>query len=203
LLIVPLRPSEKIQTVFRNYRQVVVILDSVRPVIPKGLTMQFPNWIGALIMTLTIVPTACGGVKAAEDTPQIAIDKVLAREQSAWNAGDSISYANEFTDDADFINIRGQIFIGKPAVEQQHAKIFAGPFKGSTITIALRRFNQISDSAILVDTDQTVTHFVGLPPGIVASSPGTLVTHFKYLAIKQIDGSWKLASGQNTVALPN
>ncbi|WP_161557693.1 SgcJ/EcaC family oxidoreductase [Acidisarcina polymorpha] len=154
-------------------------------------------------MTLTIVPTGCGGVKAAEVTPQIAIEKILATEQSAWNAGDSLSYAHEFTEDADFINIRGQIFSGRAAVQQQHAKIFAGPVKGSTISIALRRFSQISDSAVLIDTDQTVIDFVGLPPGIVESSPGTLLTHFKYLAIKQIDGSWKLASGQNTVALPN
>ncbi len=165
--------------------------------------MRLQNWVGALIMTLTIVPTGCGGVKAAEDTPQIAIEKILATEQSAWNAGDSITYADAFTYDADFINIRGQIFSGKPAVQQQHAKIFAGPFKGSTISIVLRRFNQISDSAVLIDTDQTVVNFVGLPPGIVESSPGMLVTHFKYLAMKQIDGSWKIASGQNTVALPN
>ena len=165
--------------------------------------MRISNWKGALIMTLTIVSTVCGGVKAAEDTPQTAIEKILATEQSAWNAGDSISYANEFTDDADFVNIRGQIFTGKPAIQQQHARIFAGPFRGSTIAILQRRFQQISDSVVLVDTDQTVNNFVGLPPGIVESSPGRLVTHFKYLAIKQIDGSWRLASGQNTAALPN
>ena len=154
-------------------------------------------------MTVTLGTTGCSVVKAAEDTPRVAIEKVLATEQSAWNAGDSISYAGEYTDDADFINIRGQVFAGKPAVQQQHAKIFAGPFKGSDINIVVRKFNQISASAVLVDTDQTVTNFVGLPPGIVESFPGTLVTHFKYLAIKQIDGSWKFASGQNTTALPN
>ena len=130
--------------------------------------------------------------------------RYLATEQSAWNAGDSISYANELYRHADFVNIRGQIFSGKPAIQQQHAKIFAGPFRGSTIAIVQRRFHQISDSAVLVDTDQIVTNFVGLPPGIVESSPGHLLTHFQIcLAIKQIDGSWKFASGQNTVALPN
>ncbi|NYF91524.1 SgcJ/EcaC family oxidoreductase [Tunturiibacter empetritectus] len=155
------------------------------------------------MMTLSIVTTGCGRVQAAEDTPQIAIAKILATEESAWNAGDSVSYADEYTEDADFINIRGQVFTGKMAVQQQHARIFAGPFKGSSIAIVQRKFDQISDSAVLVDTDQTVTKFVGLPPGVVESAPGTLVTHFKYLAIKQIDGSWKLASGQNTAALPN
>ena len=165
--------------------------------------MRTRNWIGALIMTLTLGTAGCSGVKAAGDTPQVAIEKMLATEQSAWNTGDSASYASEYSDDADFINIRGQVFTGKMAVQQQHARIFAGPFKGSSIVIVLRKSDQISDSAILVDTDQTVTNFVGLPPGIVESSPGTLVTHFKYLAVRQIDGSWKFSSGQNTVALPN
>ena len=165
--------------------------------------MQARILIGALLMTLTIVTAGCDGIKAAEDTPQIAIGKVLATEQQAWNAGDSVSYADEYTDNADFINIRGQVFTGKPAIAQQHAKIFGGPFKHSTIVIDLRKFNQLSDSTVLVDTDQTVTQFAGLPPGVVASSAGTLVTRFKYLAIRQTDGSWKLASGQNTAVLPN
>jgi len=165
--------------------------------------MRTRNWIGALIMTLTLGTAGCSAVKAAVDTPQVAIEKMLATEQSAWNTGDSASYADEYTADADFINIRGQVFTGKTAVQQQHAKIFAGPFKGSAIAIVLRKFTRISDVTVLVDSDQTVTNFVGLPPGIVESSPGTLLTHFKYLAVRQIDGSWKFISGQNTVALPN
>ena len=59
------------------------------------------------------------------------------------------------------------------------------------------------DRAALVDTDQTVTNFKGLPPGIVATTPDALVTHFKYLATQQLDGTWKFASGQNTSQLPN
>jgi len=167
--------------------------------------MRFRIWIGALTMTIAIVTTGCGAgkVQAASETPQSAVEKMLTVEQEAWIAGDSVAYADEYTDDADFINIRGQVFSGQAAVQQQHAKIFAGPFKGSSSTIALRKFTLFSDQAALVDTDQTVTNFKGLPPGIVAISPGTLVTHFKYLAIRQTDGAWKFASGQNTAALPN
>jgi len=55
----------------------------------------------------------------------------------------------------------------------------------------LRKFALLSDRAALVDTDQTVTNSKGLPPGIVATAPETLVTHFKYLAIQQKDGTWK------------
>jgi uncharacterized protein (TIGR02246 family) len=155
-------------------------------------------------MAIAILSTGCGaGVHAAQDPPQTAIEKLLAIAQTAWNGGDSVAYADEYTDDADFINIRGQIFEGKAAVQAQHAKIFAGPFKDSTISIVVRKFTLLSDQAAIVDTDQTVTNFKGLPPGIVATAQGTLVTHFKYLAVQQVDGTWKFAAGQNTSQLPN
>ena len=155
-------------------------------------------------MSIATILTGCGaGVHAAQEAPQTSIEKLLATEQTAWNAGDSVAYADAYTDDADFINIRGQVFEGKAAVQQQHAKIFAGPFKGSNIIIVIRKFTQLSPQAALVDTDQTVTNFKGLPPGVVATTPETLVTHFKYLAIQQVDGTWKLAAGQNTSQLPN
>jgi uncharacterized protein (TIGR02246 family) len=158
----------------------------------------------ALTVTVGLISTGCnGGVHAAQDAPQTAVEKLLAIEQTAWNAGDSVAYAAEYTDDADFINIRGQVFEGKAAVQQQHAKIFAGPFKDSTISIVVRKFTLLSDHAAVVDTDQTVSNFPGLPPGIVATAPETLVTHFKYLAVQQVDGTWKIAAGQNTSQLPN
>jgi uncharacterized protein (TIGR02246 family) len=171
----------------------------------KGLCeMQFQYWMGVLTVTIAIISTGCGGgAQSAQDAPQAAIEKVLATEQTAWNAGDSATYADEYTNDADFINIRGQIFQGKAAVQAQHAKIFAGPFKDSTISIVVRKFTLLSDHAALVDTDQTVTNFKGLPPGIVDTATGTLVTHFKYLAVQQGDGTWKFAAGQNTSQLPN
>jgi uncharacterized protein (TIGR02246 family) len=166
--------------------------------------MRFSYWMGVVTMSIAVILTGCGaGVHAAQEAPQAVIEKLLATEQAAWIAGDSVAYADAYTDDADFINIRGQVFEGKAAVQQQHAKIFAGPFKESTISIVLRKFTLLSDRAALVDTDQTVTNFKSLPPGIVATVPDTLVTHFKYLAIQQVDGTWKFASGQNTSQLPN
>jgi uncharacterized protein (TIGR02246 family) len=166
--------------------------------------MRFLYWMGAFTVTIATILTGCGGsVHAAEDTPQSAIERLLAIEQAAWNAGDSMAYADVYTEDADFINIRGQVFAGKAAVQQQHARIFAGPFKNSVIRIVVRKFTLLSDHAAVVDTDQKVSFFKSLPPGIVETAKETLVTHFKYLAIRQSDGSWKFAAGQNTSQLPN
>jgi uncharacterized protein (TIGR02246 family) len=128
---------------------------------------------------------------------------MLLAEQVAWNANDNVTYASLYSDDADFINIRGQIFTGKAAIATVHGQIFAGPFKGSTIKITLRLFKLLSPGVALIDTDQEVTNFAFLPPGITPTSTGSLVTHFKYVALQQPDGSWKFTAGQNTAVLPN
>jgi uncharacterized protein (TIGR02246 family) len=166
--------------------------------------MRFPTWMGALTVAIAMISTGCGGgVHAAQEAPQVSIETLMAAEQAAWNAGDSVAYADAYTDDADFVNIRGQVFTGQTAVQQQHAKILAGPFKGSTIKITMRLFNLLAPGVVLVDTDQEVTGYTSLPPGIVPTSAGVLLTHFKYVVALQTDGTWKFVCGQNTSVLPN
>ena len=147
--------------------------------------------------------TGCGGVVSAAVNPQPIVDSMLATEEKAWNANDNATYASLYTVDADFVNIRGQVFTGSVAIAKLHGQIFAGPFKGSTIKITTRLFKALAPGLVQVDTDQEVTGYASLPPGIVPTAEGVLLTHFKYLVALQEDGSWKFVSGQNTSALPN
>jgi uncharacterized protein (TIGR02246 family) len=142
------------------------------------------------------------GVQAQEVDPSIALQPLFDTMSAAWAAGDAVAYVAPFTDSVDFINIRGDVFEGKEAVTAAHAKIFAGPFKGSQCPIVVRKIVTLAPGVVLVDTDQTVTSFKGLPPGISATSPGILATHLKYVAVKQADGTWKLVSAQNTSVVP-
>jgi len=172
----------------------------------SSLTRIFSRLSGFSVSLLLLPLAGCGHgaiVSAATVDPQIVVAAMLQTEQTAWNANDNITYASMYTDDADFINIRGQVFTGRTAIAMVHGQIFAAPFKGSTITITTRLFKLIAPGVALVDTDQVLTNYAFLPPGIVPSSTGTLLTHFKYVAAEQSDGSWKFISGQNTSALPN
>ena len=163
--------------------------------------------LALFLVVLCVSIFGCGNgsmsVKAAEPDPETVIQGMLQTQQDAWNKNDAVAYAAVFAEDVDFINIRGQIASGRTAVTQLHTKIFAGPFQGSTVSIKLRSFKLLAAGVALVDTDQTVTGYAGLPPGIVPTTTGTLFTHFKYVAVKQADGSWAFTSGQNTAALPN
>lgn len=157
------------------------------------------------LFAMPLAITGCGSsfsVKAAEADPQTVIEAMLTTQQNAWNKGDNVTYTSVFSENVDFINIRGQIFTGKEAVTKLHGQIFAGPFKSSDVTITLRAFRLLAPGVALVDTDQTVTHYTALPPGVASTSTGTLVTHFKLVAQRQTDGTWRFTSGQNTSVLP-
>lgn len=141
-------------------------------------------------------------VQAQEADPTATLLALTTGMETAWNQGEGVAYASSFTSDADFVNVRGDLFTGTQQIAQVNKMILAGPFKGSHITITMRALNLLAPGVAMLDTDQTVTGFPGLPPGVVPTTAGTLVTHFKYMATKQKDGTWKLISGQNTSELP-
>ncbi len=129
------------------------------------------------------------------------VQHILDEQAAAWNRGDAAAWSSAFSEDADFINIRGDVFHGREAIVQQHARILGGPFKGSHIVITLRQLSAPAPGVALIESDHEVTGFASLPPGIVATADGVLRTHMKYVAAER-DGRWVLVAGQNTAVLP-
>ena len=74
-----------------------------------------------------------------------AIHRVIERFTEAWNKHDAAAYSLVFAEDADFTNVFGQKFHGRPAIEAQHALIFSTMFKSSHLTcreISVRLIDQ-------------------------------------------------------------
>jgi len=156
-----------------------------------------------LLLFLIIGGFATGSSSAqTAASPESQIQRILSAQEVAWNVGDSISWASAFTDDADFINILGQVFHGRQTIVQVHARLLAGPYQGSHTTITVRQFKQISPDVALVETVHEVTGYKSLPPGIVATTAGVLRTRMKYVAIKR-DDSWQFIAAQNTAIVPD
>jgi uncharacterized protein (TIGR02246 family) len=135
-------------------------------------------------------------------SPESQIQKILSAQEVAWNVGDSVSWGSAFTDDADFINILGQVFHGRQTIVQVHARVFAGPYQSSHTTITVKQFKQISPDVVLVETVHELTGYKSLPPGITPTATGVLRTRMKYVAIKRED-SWQFTAAQNTAILPD
>jgi uncharacterized protein (TIGR02246 family) len=126
--------------------------------------------------------------------------EILREQSEAWNRGDGVAWAKQFTDDCDFVNLRGGILHGRTDIGSSVAASLQGALKGSQLSLTLRQFNVLTPDIALVDTDYEITGIQGVLPG-VAVVDGVLKTRLKYVAVRR-DGHWHFIAAQNTVVLP-
>jgi uncharacterized protein (TIGR02246 family) len=132
--------------------------------------------------------------------PSIVILEILREQTEAWNRGDGVAWAKEFTDDCDFVNLRGGILHGRASIGASITASLNGAFKGSHLSLTLRQVNLLTPDIALVDTDYEFTGIQGVLPG-VAIVDGVLKTRLKYVAVRR-DQHWRFIVAQNTIVLP-
>jgi uncharacterized protein (TIGR02246 family) len=64
---------------------------------------------------------------------QQTLSKIASDLEQAWNAGDGEAFARRFTEDADFVNIRGEHFRTRPVIAAGHQAIFDSVYRGSVV----------------------------------------------------------------------
>lgn len=163
--------------------------------------------IFALYFFLVHIPILLGAPASANSVHQISsstipeLQRIVQTQEAAWNNGNARAWGSVFSEDATFVNIRGEFYQGRTAIIQLHIRILEGPYKGSHTTMSIRRITQLGDGIALIETDNEVSGFQALPPGVAATSAGILRTRLIYIARKQ-GGGWKIISAQNTAILP-
>ena len=126
--------------------------------------------------------------------PATIAHDVAAAITAAWNAGDAAGFAAPFALDAEFINIFGALFIGREAVEAQHARIFATIYKGSVAA-----FQAVTARALAPD----VVHAVISCRLDVRDGPAAGVMETLMNVVLVRDGeSWPIAAFHNTRVTP-
>lgn len=129
------------------------------------------------------------------------LEQVIRQQEAAWNAGDGLAWASAFSEDADFVNILGNVFQGREDIARQHVFLLGGPYKGSHTKIKIRRITEPAPTVAIIETEYEVTRFNMLPPGIAPTTPGVLKARMKYVALKQ-GAQWQFIAAQNTAILP-
>jgi uncharacterized protein (TIGR02246 family) len=81
---------------------------------------------------LTVLLVASVGSAQA---PDAAMEKLRTDFEQAWNRGDAKALAALYTEDALTVNAEGVAVRGRSAIEKTMGGSFAGPLKGSTISI--------------------------------------------------------------------
>jgi uncharacterized protein (TIGR02246 family) len=151
---------------------------------------------------LRMIALGCAAIylNAAQSREETSIREILREQTEAWNRGDGIAWAKEFTDDCDFVNLRGDILHGRADIGTSIAASLHGGLKGSHLSLALRQLSLLTPDIALVDTDYEFTGIQGVLPG-VAVTDGILKTRLKYVAVRR-DRHWHFIAAQNTIVLP-
>ncbi|HEX6372824.1 MAG TPA: SgcJ/EcaC family oxidoreductase [Longimicrobium sp.] len=118
-------------------------------------------------------------------------EDVLRRLEEAWNAADGAAFAAPFTDDADFVAIRGDHHRTREAIAAGHQAIFDTIYRGSTIHYSLTHARPLTDDVILVHASQTMD----APSGPLAGAHGATAT----LVLVRAPDGWKVTAFHNTL----
>ena len=125
---------------------------------------------------------------------QIASDIVTGLEKG-WNAADGAAFARRFTDDSDFVNIRGEHFRTRDAIAKGHQGIFDTIYKGSMVGMQLDGVRTIAPSVLLAH----VKSVLKVPAGPLAGELRALFS----LVLTKDQNEWRIAALHNTlVAVP-
>ena len=120
-----------------------------------------------------------------------ALEKIVGLLETAWNAGDGPAFAAPFTVDADFVNIRGEHFRGRPAIDAGHAAIFRTIYSASKNRYTVESARALSPDVALVH----VRSALDVPRGPLAGKHGAC---FSLVVTRESDG-WEIAALHNTL----
>jgi uncharacterized protein (TIGR02246 family) len=175
------------------------------------------SMLGAILAIATTVSPATHTfeeVRSMSPEPSVVsgdadadIRALIAGQAEAWNRHDAKAWASPFLPSAEFINILGTPFSGKPAIEGITARIFASIFKDSRDSVTVRKIVWVSPELAIVHYEHAVSGYTALPPGIQpsemgADGKGVLRTLMVYVLQRGADGKCSIVNGQNTAILP-
>lgn len=125
------------------------------------------------------------------DDARAVAEEVVGRLERAWNAGDGAAFGAPFTDDADFVAIRGDHHRSREAIARGHQAIFDTIYRGSTIRHQVTRARTLADDVILAHSTQTLD----APGGPLV---GTHESTSTLVLVRGADG-WRIAAFHNTL----
>ena len=130
-----------------------------------------------------------------------AVTAVLDRLRDAWNAGDAVAYAAEFTEDASYVAFNGQIMRGRTEIEQVHRMLFEGPLRGSRTGGAGTSPESVPPRLVHPGV-AVVVQDGGIRPegaGELTDDRRSVIT---FTLVETDDGRWRIAAFQNTRRQP-
>src|SRR4029453_7517956 len=100
------------------------------------------------------------------------VSDIVGELERAWNSSDGAAFARPFTDDADFVNIRGEHFRTREAITKGHQGIFNTIYKGSVVRYQVIGARAIAPGVLLAHVKSALK----APTGPLAGEHSSLFT---------------------------
>jgi uncharacterized protein (TIGR02246 family) len=122
------------------------------------------------------------------DQPREIIDAFAA----ALNAKDAESVGKLFSEDAEFVNVRGTCMHGRQGIVEGHAISFSGPLAGSTFLFHSVSEQPVTDDVMVVHARSVRDRLPGAPP-----TTGPRVSTFLQLVARRGPNGWLAVAAAN------
>ena len=126
--------------------------------------------------------------RAASD--QVARD-TLRQLEHAWNAGDGAAFGSCYAENATFVTIRGDYVVGRAAIADGHAAIFATTHAGSVNRMELLDARELGEDVLVAVSRNTLTAPQGPLRGVHAALSTSVLV--------RAAGQWRIAATHNTL----
>ena len=126
------------------------------------------------------------------------VSAVVTTVVEAWNRHDMKTYSTLFTEDADFVNVVGMHFRGRPQIEAVHIDLHRTIFKGSNLRAVSTTVRSVNDQVVLAHIAWEMTGAEGLPGWNVPEPRKGMMS----LVLVRTGDRWLITAAQNTDAVP-
>jgi len=132
------------------------------------------------------------------EVAKLQIESSITAMAEGWNSHDMAKFAAEFVKDADFVNVLGMHWRGRPKIEAEHANLHRTIFRNSQLRIIDTSVRPVGRGVILAIVNWEMRGHE-TPPG----APFTEVRHGVFTGVYVEEGErWRIAALHNTDTVP-
>ncbi len=118
------------------------------------------------------------------------INDVFHQLFTAWSEGDAVKFADQFTDNVDYITFNGQHIKGKKEVETTHYQLFTGILKGSKMK------GEVTDIRFL-NEETAIAYCIGNTKMKWQKNFSEKRSSINTNVLSKASGTWKITSFHN------
>jgi uncharacterized protein (TIGR02246 family) len=155
--------------------------------------MRCDGTIRTLVLLLCAMGLVAGQLHSGATQDETAVRSLVRGLEDAWNHHDMDAFARPFADDADFVNVIGARWIGRPAIKEAHQASHATIFKNSHLRVGETSVRFLTPDVAVARSLWNLEGHTN-PTGEPQPPRTGILTH---VLLKQQDG-WHIVVTQNT-----